>query len=80
MKCIDGLVACTKQACFGQDVSAEGPLGPVGADLHQQQSEFPKGMNSIRLCSLFKKSQSVDFVTALLNALPKFLDSTNRSQ
>ena len=44
------------------------------------QSEFPKCMNGISLCSLFKKSQSVDFVAALLNALPKFLDSTDRSQ
>ena len=34
MKCIDELVVCTTQACFGQDVSAEGLLGPVGADLH----------------------------------------------
>ena len=80
MKHIDGLVVCTKQACFGQDVPAEGPLGPVGADLHQQQSEFPKCMNGIRLRSLFKKSQSVNFVAALLNALPKFLDSTDGSQ
>ena len=80
MKCIDELIVCTKQACFGQDVSAEGLLGPVGADLHQQQLEFPKHMNSIGLCSLFKKSQLVDFVAALLNALPWFLDSTNRSQ
>ena len=54
--------------------------GPVGADLHQQQSEFPKHMNGIRLCSLFKKSRSVNFVAALLDALPKFLDSTNGSQ
>ena len=37
-------------------------------------------MNSIGLCSLFKKSQLVDFVMALLDALPKFLDSTDRSQ
>ena len=49
-------------------------------DLHQQQSEFPKCMNSIRLCSLFEKSQLVNFVAALLNALLKFLDSTDRSQ
>ena len=62
MKRIDELVVRTKQACFGQDVSADGPLGPVGADLHQQQSEFPKRMNGIGLRSLFKKSQSVDFV------------------
>jgi hypothetical protein len=34
MKHIDELVVCTTQACFGQDVSAEGLLGPVGADLH----------------------------------------------
>ena len=51
-----------------------------GADLHQQQSEFSKHMNSIRLHSLFKKSQSVDFVAALLDALPKFLDSIDGSQ
>ena len=74
------LIVHTKQACFGQDVSAEGPLGPVSTDLHQQQSEFPKCMNGIRLRSLFKKSQSVDFVTALLDALLKFLDSTDGSQ
>ena len=37
-------------------------------------------MNSIRLRSLFKKSQSVDFITALLDALLKFLDSTDGSQ
>ena len=61
MKCIDELVIHTKQACFGQDVSAEGPLGPVGADLHQQQLEFPKRKSGIGLRSLFKKSQSVDF-------------------
>ena len=80
MKHINELIVCTKQACFGQDVSAEGPLGPVGADLHQQQSEFPKHMNGIGLHSLFKKSLSVHFVAALLNALPKFLDSTDRSK
>ena len=80
MKRIDELVVRTKQACFGQDTSADGPLGPVGVDLHQQQSEFPKCMNGIGLRSLFKKSQSVDFVTALLDALPKFLDSTDRSK
>ena len=80
MKRIDELVVRTKQACFGQDVSADGPLGPVGADLHQQQSEFPKRMNGIGLRSLFKKSQSVDFVAALLDALPKFLDSTDGSK
>ena len=57
MKRIDELVVCTKQACFRQDISAEGPLGPVSADLHQQQSEFPKHMSSIGLCSLFKKSR-----------------------
>ena len=34
MKRIDELIVRTKQACFGQDVSADGPLGPVGADLH----------------------------------------------
>ena len=81
MKHIDELVVCTKQACFRQDASADSPLGPVSADLHQQQSEFPKHMNSIRLCySLFKKSQLVDFVAALLDALLKFLDLTDRSQ
>ena len=37
-------------------------------------------MNSIRLHSLFKKSQSVDFVAAQLDALPKFLDLTDRSK
>ena len=47
---------------------------------HQQQSEFPKCMNGIGLRSLFKKSQSVDFVAALLDALPKFLDSTDGSK
>ena len=80
MKRIDELVVRTKQACFGRDASAEAPLGPVGADLHQQQSEFPKHMNGIGLRSLFKKSQSVDFVAAQLDALPKFLDSTNGSK
>ena len=49
MKCTNELIICTKQACFRQDISAEGLLGPVGADLHQQQSEFPKHMNGIRL-------------------------------
>ena len=80
MKHTNELVVCTKQACFRQDVSAEGLLGPVSMDLHQQQSEFPKHMSSIGLHSLFKKSQLVNFVAALLDALPKFLDSTNRSQ
>ena len=80
MKRINELIVRTKQACLRQDVSADGLLGPVGVDLHQQQLEFPKCMNSIRLRSLFKKSQSVDFVAALLNALLKFLDSTDRSQ
>ena len=37
-------------------------------------------MNGIGLRSLFKKSQSVDFVAALLDALPKFLDSTDGSK
>ena len=37
-------------------------------------------MNSIGLRSLFKKSQLVDFVAALLDALLKFLDLTDRSQ
>ena len=80
MKHIDELIICTKQACFGQDISADSPLGPVSMDLHQQQSEFPKCMSSTGLCSLFKKSQSVNFITALLDALLKFLDLTDRSQ
>ena len=61
MKRIDELVVHTKQACFGQDVSAEGPLGPRNSPFktipNQSQFQcFSRPCASFRMSSILVAS------------------------
>jgi hypothetical protein len=74
---IDAAVRQVKELSFSQDLSADGPLGELGAELHDRQSQLPKRGHGLGLRSLYKKSQSVDFVAALLDTLPRLVDRSS---